>query len=86
MTAFTVMKTSVREEAMIPKLAVEAFAHAFEQAQVLSVDVIYVDAQQLVQKNKDGEVTILKDLSDAYVVPKLKHTVLRRNKKHEVMA
>ncbi|OTG93260.1 hypothetical protein [Acinetobacter sp. ANC 3832] len=86
MTAFTAMKTSVREEAMIPKLAIEAFTHAFEQANASSADVVYVHNQQLIQQNKLGEIVVLKNVSDAYVVPKLKHTVLKRKKKHELMA
>ena len=86
MTAFTAMKTSVREEERIPKIAIEGFTNAFKQPNASSADVVYVHNQQLIQQNKLGEIVVLKNVSDAYVVPKLKHTVLKRKKKHELMA
>lgn len=85
MSTFTVMKTTLREEATIPMLAVDAFAQSFVQATHSTVKVTYAQNQQLVEQ-LDGQIHIVKDLSDAYVDPKLKRSVLKRKKKQEVMA
>lgn len=85
MTTFTVMKTTLREEATIPMLAVDAFRDAFTQANHSTAKVTFVQEQQLVEL-VDGQIQVVKDLSDAYVIPKLKRSVLKRKKKQEVMA
>jgi hypothetical protein len=41
--------------------------------------------RQLVQQ-LHGEVTVIQDLSEAYTLPKLKRSVLKRKKKQEVLA
>ncbi|WP_445115918.1 hypothetical protein [Acinetobacter sp. WZC-1] len=85
MTAYTVMKTTLREEAQIPELAVQAFSHAFVQATSSAEKVVYVKDQQLIQQH-NGKHVVLKDVSDAYVVPELKRNVLKRRKKIRVTA
>lgn len=85
MSTFTVMKTTLREEATIPMLAVEAFRDAFEQAQDSAVKLCYVKDQKLVEQ-MNGQVHIVKDLSNAYVMPTLKRSVLKRKKKQEALA
>ena len=85
MSTFTAMKTTLRDEATIPMLAVEAFNAAFKEATHSEAPVIYVKEQKLVEQN-NGIVKILDDLSAAYALPKLKHSVLRRKKKQEVIA
>jgi hypothetical protein len=82
---FTMMKTTLREEATIPLLAIEAFHDAFQQAVNSNAPVTYVENQQLVQQ-VNGELKIVEDLSSAYIVPKLKRSVLKRKKTQEVMA
>ncbi len=83
--AFTPMKTTLREEATIPMLAVDAFRDAFNQARHSTLKFSYVENQQLFEQI-DGQTHFVKDLSDAYVIPKLKRSVLKRKKKQEVMA
>ncbi|WP_151961308.1 hypothetical protein [Acinetobacter bereziniae] len=85
MSQFTVMKTSLREEATIPMLAIDAFHDAFRQASLSDAGVTYVKDRQLVQQ-LHGEVTVIQDLSPAYILPKLKRSVLKRKKKQEVLA
>lgn len=85
MSRFTVMKTTLRQEATIPVLAIEAFHDAFTQASVSDATVTYVKDQQLVQQ-RHGELTFVQDLSAAYTVPKLKRSVFKRKKKQEVLA
>lgn len=83
--AFTTMKTTLREEATIPMLAVDAFRDAFNQANHSTVKISYVQNQQLVEQI-NGQIQVIKDLSNAYAVPKLTRSVLKRKKKQEVMA
>lgn len=85
MRQFTVMKTTLREEATIPVLAIDAFHHAFRQASLSDMGVTYVKDGQLVQQ-LHGEITVIQDLSAAYTLPKLKRSVLKRKKKQEVLA
>lgn len=85
MTIFTAMKTTLREEATIPVLAIDAFSMAFNHASQSNATITYVKDQQLVQQS-NGEIKVVEDLSSAYVIPKLKHSVLKRKKKQEVMA
>lgn len=85
MSTFTAMKTTLKEEATIPMVAVHAFQQAFEQASASSEKVTYVENQQLLEL-ENGQVTVVENLSGAYVAPKLKRSVLRRKKKQEVMA
>ena len=86
MSIFTMMKTTVREEALIPTLAVDAFQHAFEYANSTAEIVVYVENQQLLKKLENGDVIVLKDLSHAYESPELKHAVLKRKRKASAMA
>lgn len=85
MSQFTVMKTSLREEATIPMLAIDAFHDAFKQASLSDAGVTYVKDRLLVQQ-LHGELTVVQDLSAAYTVPKLKRSVFKRKKKQEVLA
>ena len=85
MNTFTVMKTTLREEATIPMRAVDAFQDAFEQATHSTAKITYAKDQQLVEQH-NGKVNVLADLSNAYVVPQLKRMVLKRKNKQEVMA
>jgi len=85
MSTFIVMKTTLREEANIPILAIDAFKDAFKHAIDSSAKVTYVQNQQLVEK-LNGHIQILDDLADAYVIPELKRSVLKRKKKQEVVA
>ena len=85
MTKLTIMKTTFQEESYIPSYAVEAFQHAFEQAEQSGEDVVYVSQQKLLKKTPNGEVVVLKDLKHAYTQPTLKHAVLKRRKKSATM-
>ena len=49
MTTFTAMKTTLREEATIPVLAIDAFSAAFNHASQSNATITYVKDQQLVQ-------------------------------------
>lgn len=86
MSTFTMMKTTVREEAQIPALAVNAFQQAFEYANSTAETVVYAENQQLLKKLENGDVVILKDLSYAYESPQLQHTILKRKRKNSAMA
>lgn len=81
MTAFTLMKTTLQEESFIPEFAVQAFHQASQQAKAQPVDVVYAENHKLLKKTSNGDVITIKDLSDAYITPKLKHSVLKRRKK-----
>lgn len=81
MSTFTMMKTTVGEEKLIPLLAIHAFHQAFENATATDEVVVYADNKQLLQKQENGDIIILKDLSKAYMSPKIKHTVLTRKRK-----
>ena len=85
MLAFTPMKTTLQEEATIPKQAIHAFAQAFLDAKQSDASVVYVKNDQLVSL-QHGKMRVIKDVSDAYTIPQLKHSVLKRKKKIEVMA
>ena len=84
-TTMTVMKTTLREEATIPKLAIQSFSDAFEQAIHSEQQVVYAEDFKLIAVQQ-GQKVIVKDLSKAYVVPQLKRSVLKRKNKQEVMA
>lgn len=84
-TTMAVMKTTLREEATIPKLAIQSFSDAFEYAIQSEHPVVYAQDFKLIAVQAGKEV-ILKDLSKAYVVPQLKRSVLKRKNKQEVMA
>lgn len=81
MTKLTIMKTTLQEESYIPSYAVQAFQQAFDQAQGSSKEVVYVEQKKLLKKMPSGEVIVLKDLTQAYRSPTLKHAVLKRSKK-----
>lgn len=78
MSTFASMQTTVAEEALIPKLAIHAFQQAFESAHSTAETVVYVEHNKLVQKQKNGDIVILKDLASAYVSADSQHTVLKR--------
>ena len=80
MTVFVPMKTSLREEEMIPHLAVEAFHHAFSQA-LQSSSVVYAKDQFLLEQFSNGETRVLKNISSHYVDIPVVETVLKRKKK-----
>ncbi|WP_130804985.1 hypothetical protein [Acinetobacter ihumii] len=80
MTAFVAMKASLREEEMIPHLAVEAFHHAFTQA-LQSSSVVYAKNQYLLRRSCNGEVEVLKNISSSYTHLPVSETVLKRKKK-----
>lgn len=81
MSTFTTMQTTLGDEAFIPKLAIHAFHQAFESAHSTAEAVVYVEDNQLVQKQENGDIVVLKDLTTAYLSPKLKHNVLKRKRK-----
>lgn len=65
MTAYTMMKAGKVEDEMIPKLAIHAFRDAFKQA-CASSTVVYVKDRQLVQRQSNGQETVIKDVFAAY--------------------
>ncbi|ENV78864.1 hypothetical protein N7574_08760 [Acinetobacter ursingii] len=80
MTAFVPMKASLREDEMIPHLAVEAFRHAFCQASQ-SASVVYAKDQYLLKQSCNGETQILKNISSYYTDIAVSETTLKRKKK-----
>ena len=81
MTTFTPMKTTFQEESFIPKFAVQAFHEAYSQAKLSSLDVVYAENGQLLKKNSNGHIVVVKDLKHAYVSPNMNHAVLKRRRK-----
>lgn len=81
MTTFTVMKTTFQEESLIPNLAVQAFQEAFENTHSKACDVVYVENAQLLKKQANGQIVLIKNLPDAYVAAESKHSVFKRNSK-----
>ncbi len=86
MTTYTVMKTNMRDEAIIPKLAIDSFRRAFADAVSSDIPVVFVSKEKIIEKQADGKMVELKNVSQAYVVPELKHTVLKRKVKRGVFA
>ncbi|ENX15569.1 hypothetical protein F895_02115 [Acinetobacter sp. CIP 64.2] len=84
MTAFTIMKMSRQEENLLPKLAVEAFRNAFEEASESST-VVYAKGHQLLKQHSTGETEVIKDISGAYTVIYPSRTLLKRKKKKAVV-
>ncbi|EEY87265.1 hypothetical protein HMPREF0018_00012 [Acinetobacter radioresistens SH164] len=83
MSALTMMNMSMHEEAMIPKLAIQAFRHAFEQA-CASSEVVYTEQHKLVKHLPDGEKVFLKDTGHAYQsIQPQQRQVMKRRKKQE---
>jgi hypothetical protein len=83
MSALTMMNMSMHEEAMIPKLAVQAFRNAFEQA-CASSEVVYTEQHRLVKHLPDGEKVFLKDTGHAYQsIQPQQRQVMKRRKKQE---
>ncbi|RKG30396.1 hypothetical protein D7V21_16015 [Acinetobacter guerrae] len=80
MTAFIPMKATIREEEMIPHLAVQAFHHAFLQA-VQSSSVVYAKGQYLLKQSPNGETQVLKNISSYYTDMPVSETILKRKKK-----
>jgi len=84
MTAFTIMKMSTQEESLLPKLAVEAFRNAFEEASESST-VVYAKGHQLLKQYPTGETEVIKDISGAYTAIEASRTLLKRKKKQAVV-
>ncbi|MFH7766993.1 hypothetical protein [Acinetobacter sp. BSP-28] len=82
MTAYTIMKAGKYEDDMIPKLAIHAFRHAFNKA-CAAATVVYAKEQQLVQREVDGQETVIQDLSHAYISVDHLPKVLKRKRKQE---
>ena len=82
MTAYTIMKAGKDEDDMIPKLAIHAFRHAFDKACSVAT-VVYAKEQQLVQRQVNGQETVIHDLSQAYVSVDHLPKVLKRKRKQE---
>ncbi|MBJ9986667.1 hypothetical protein IAE19_14630 [Acinetobacter sp. S40] len=80
MTAFVAMKASLREEEMIPHLAVEAFRHAFFHASQSS-SVVYAKDQYLLKQSSNGEIEVLKNIASYYIDVPVSETILKRKKK-----
>ena len=73
---------SQREKA-IPDVAIQAFSEAFQTA-VMSGETICYVKDGLLLEQQGTHIQVRKDLTDAYVVPNLKHSVLKRKRKYEV--
>ena len=82
MTAYSIMKAGKYEDDMIPKLAIHAFRHAFDKACSVAT-VVYAKEQQLVQREANGQETVIHDLSQAYVSVDHLPKVLKRKRKQE---
>ncbi|MGA9698495.1 hypothetical protein ACVBEE_02435 [Acinetobacter sp. ANC 3781] len=82
MTAYTIMKAGKYEDDMIPKLAIHAFRHAFDKACAVAT-VVYAKEQQLLQREVNGQETVLQDLSKAYVSVNDLPKVLKRKRTQE---
>lgn len=82
MTAYSIMKAGKYEDDMIPKLAIHAFRHAFDKACSVAT-VVYAKEQQLVQREVNGQETVIQDLSQAYVSVGHLPKVLKRKRKQE---
>ena len=82
MTAYSIMKVGKYEDDMIPKLAIHSFRHAFDKACSVAT-VVYAKEQQLVQREANGQETVIQDLSQAYVSVDHLPKVLKRNRKQE---
>ncbi|OAL84053.1 hypothetical protein [Acinetobacter terrae] len=82
MTAYSIMKAGKYEDDMIPKLAIHAFRHAFDKACSVAT-VVYAKEQQLVQREANGQETVIHDLSQAYVSVDYLPKVLKRKRKQE---
>ena len=82
MTAYSIMKAGKYEDDMIPKLAIHAFRHAFYKACAVAT-VVYAKEQQLVQREANGQETVIHDLSKAYVSVDHLPKVLKRKRTQE---
>ena len=82
MTAYTIMKAGKDEDDMIPKLAIHAFRHAFDKACAVAT-VVYAKEQQLLQREVNGQETVIRDLSKAYVSVNDLPKVLKRKRTQE---
>ncbi|MGR3978250.1 hypothetical protein FW754_11375 [Acinetobacter sp. 1207_04] len=67
----------------VPDVAVLAFSDAFNTAIHSGEKVCYVKDGMLIEQ-QNQHTHVVKNVSDAYVVPQLKHSVFKRKKKHEV--
>ena len=82
MTAYSIMKAGKYEDDMIPKLAIHAFRHAFDKACSVAT-VVYAKEQQLLQREVNGQETVIRDLSKAYVSADHLPKVLKRKRTQE---
>ena len=82
MTAYTIMKAGKYEDDMIPQLAIHAFRHAFDKACAVAT-VVYAKEQQLLQREVNGQETVIRDLSKAYVSVNDLPKVLKRKRTQE---
>ncbi|MFC6168364.1 hypothetical protein [Acinetobacter terrestris] len=82
MTAYSIMKAGKYEDDMIPKLAIHAFRHAFDKACAVAT-VVYAKEQQLLQREVNGQETVIRDLSKAYVSVNDLPKVLKRKRTQE---
>lgn len=85
MATFTLMKTTLQEESMIPNLAVQAFQDAFEDARAQANDVVYAENGELKMQKQNGEVIVLKSLVNAYALPESNKRILKRTKSKKVI-
>ncbi|WP_313034381.1 hypothetical protein [Acinetobacter sp.] len=82
MTAYTIMKAGKYEDDMILKLAIHAFRHAFTKA-CATATVVYAKEQQLLQREVNGQETVIADLHQAYRSVDNLPKVLKRKRKQE---
>ena len=82
MTAYTDIKVGKYEDDMIPKLAIHAFRHAFNKA-CTAATVVYAKEQQLLQREVNGQETVIADLHQAYTNVNDLPQVLKRKRKQE---
>jgi len=82
MTAYTIMKAGKYEDDMIPKLAIHAFRHAFNKA-CAAATVVYAKEQQLLQREVNGQETVIADLHQAYRSVDDLPKILERKRKQE---
>jgi len=93
MTTFTTYPSHAKQQDLdkvlnpncraVPDAAVLAFSDAFNTAIHSGEKVCYVKNGMLIEQQKQ-HTHVVKNVSDTYVVPHLKHSVFKRKKKHEV--
>ena len=83
MTTFLAIKSISQQELCIPQLAVQALQEAFVHAHSTGCDVVYAEHGQLLKKQANGQIIVLKNLADAYVdvATEVKQVLLKRHSK-----